>query len=533
MTWPIAPDIGHKISWDLRDSLLQTWQVAWGGYALVHQPSHYFDANAFWPFDRSLTFSDALVGYAPLAVFGHGPEAALVTYNVLYLFAYALAFAGTYLLARELGTGPLAAAVAGAAFAYAPWRIYHAPHLNILSSGGISLSLFLLLRGYRRRRPRTVLAGWLVATWQISLGWNLGLQFAYLLAFFSLLTVAVWLIRGRPNPGRKVIGASVFGIGVLVAVTAVLARPYLQTAREYPESRRSIDIVAYFSPPPKAFLAAPGYSLVWGRATKGIRESLASREEESLFPGAMTLALALLGVAAPAYSRRARIGLALAAVVFAVYSLGFGIQGARLTYGFLYYHLPGWQGLRTPGRITTLTSLALALLAAAGAHYLIGVLGSRRRDRRGGAATATPVAAALLLLGAVLLEGYGKIPHPDVPSSPPELAAARPPLLELPFGYDFDENLYMYWSTGGFYPIVNGLSGFRPTASLKLIERMTAFPDATTVAELRSLGVRTVVLHLDLARDTKWSNAGARPVRSLPLVRTRVSDLVLFEIAPS
>jgi len=69
----------------------------------------------------------------------------LTRYNLLFLQAYALAFAGAGLLARELGARPAAAAVAGAAFAWAPWRMSHNGHLNILSTGAIPLALFLLL----------------------------------------------------------------------------------------------------------------------------------------------------------------------------------------------------------------------------------------------------------------------------------------------------------------------------------------------------------------------------------------------------
>ena len=56
-----------------------------------------------------------------------------------------------------------------------------AGHLHVISSGGIALALFLLLRGYRRCSRGLVLAGWLVSAWQISLGFTLGLQYCYLL----------------------------------------------------------------------------------------------------------------------------------------------------------------------------------------------------------------------------------------------------------------------------------------------------------------------------------------------------------------
>ena len=50
------------------------------------------------------------------------------------LFAYALAFLGTYLLARELGAGWIGGVAAGAAFAYAPWKLTQNGHLHVLST---------------------------------------------------------------------------------------------------------------------------------------------------------------------------------------------------------------------------------------------------------------------------------------------------------------------------------------------------------------------------------------------------------------
>ena len=126
------------------------WEIAWVGHAMLHDPLHLFDANAFYPHPLSLAFSDSLLGYGPAAFFGSGTVAALVRYNLLFLFAWSLCFVGAYLLARELGLGRLGAAAAGVAFAYAPYRVTEAGHLHVISSGGIPLALFLLLRGYRR-----------------------------------------------------------------------------------------------------------------------------------------------------------------------------------------------------------------------------------------------------------------------------------------------------------------------------------------------------------------------------------------------
>ena len=183
----IAPDLG--------DPVRTAWEVAWVGHAMLHDPLHLFDSNAFYPHPLSLAFSDSLLGYGPAAFFGSGTVAALVRYNLLFLFAWSLCFVGAYLLARELGLGRLAAAAAGVAFAYAPYRVTEAGHLHVISSGGIALALFLLLRGYRRASRGLVLAGWLVSAWQISLGFTLGLQYSYLLAVLALIVLVALVAR--------------------------------------------------------------------------------------------------------------------------------------------------------------------------------------------------------------------------------------------------------------------------------------------------------------------------------------------------
>src|SRR6195952_5231206 len=107
MHWPLPLHLGRDVPRDIGDPLPQSWQVAWDGHALLHQPLDWFQANVFWPLRNSLAFSDALAGYAPFGAIGSGPHAAVVRYDLLFLFAYALAAFGAYLLARELRAGPL------------------------------------------------------------------------------------------------------------------------------------------------------------------------------------------------------------------------------------------------------------------------------------------------------------------------------------------------------------------------------------------------------------------------------------------
>jgi len=522
--WPLPLHMGRDIAQDLGDPLVQAWQIAWDGHALAHQPTALFQANTFWPMRDSLAVSDALVGYAPAGLIGEGTRAAVARYDVLFLFAYALCFAGAWLLARELGSGRAGAAVAGSAFAYAPWRLEQEGHMHVISSGGIPLALFLLVRGYRRSSPGTILAGWLVATWQFSLGFTLGLMVAYLAAAGTLAGAVVWWRRGRPRAPRPVVAATAAGMACLALAAALLARPYLRILDRHPEAERTIEDVAAFSGPPYEFLVAARSSRVWGDATAPLRDGLGAIPEMTLFPGLAILLLALagwrLGESLP---RRLRGGLAIGVLAFAVLSLGFQLNGVSWLYPYrwLYEFLPGWQGIRVPGRLHTLTTLCLALLAAAGAQ----ALAARVRARWGARAAA---GAVVLGVAAILAEGWGLAQHPTVPLAPAGQRAAPQPALHLPAAAP-DNRRYVLWSTDGFPDIVNGRGSFMPRHFEATIRATRSFPDARSVAYLRRMGVRSVTVHL--ARTPPGSplrGASTRSLRGLDLERTRRGTVVLF-----
>ncbi len=310
MSWPLVLHLGSDVGKDLGDPLLQAWQVAWIGHALLHAPLDLWQANTFWPYDDTLAFSDVLVGYAPAGLMAQAsPHAALVTYNILFLAAYCLAFLGAYLLAREIGIGWIGAAAAGAAFAYAPWKLSQNGHLHVISSGGIPLALFLLLRGYRRVSPPTVLCGWLVVAWQMTLGFTLGLQLAYLLAVLAAIALVALISRNLPRPDRLTVAATALGLSVFVAATVFMALPHLRVVDAHPEARKTVKQVVDFSPPRTSFLAAPVESWLWSDPTRRVRETFGAYDEMVLFPGVAISVLALLGVLGSVLSRRLRIGL--------------------------------------------------------------------------------------------------------------------------------------------------------------------------------------------------------------------------------
>jgi hypothetical protein len=548
VTWPLVLHMSSRISPDLGDPVRTAWQVAYVGHALLHDPLHLFNANAFYPHPLSLAFSDSLLGYGPAAFFGSGTVAALVRYNLIFLFIWSLCFVGAYLLGRELGLRKLAAAATGVAFAYAPYRVTEAGHFQVISSGGIALALFLLLRGYRRRSRALLIAGWLVSAWQISLGFTLGLQFAYLLAVLAVLAAIYWLRAGRPALPRALVAITCIGMLVVGAVTIYQARPYLKISHDYPTAKRTIREVKNYSSGPAAWLSASSENRVWGSFTSGARDHVHSKNEDVFFPGGLILLLALIGLAAPLYTRRLRIGLAVGVVVCAVFALGLGLTGAGYPYRLLYDYAPGWNGVRVPGRIFTLATLFLALLAGAGAQLLAGRLGAFFSRHGGRLAARVSLTAASAAVGVALVigivgEGAGHMAHPLVPQPARAEVGLPGPLLDLPTDGALDR-VWQYFSTNGFYKIPIGNSTFDMPSVDDLRGGMKNFPDQASVEKLRYYGIRTVVLHTVTYKELPPEHglvipeppdpvaAAAKPVAGLGVTRRRFGSIVVYEIGP-
>jgi hypothetical protein len=318
----------------------------------------------------------------------------------------------------------------------------------------------------------------------------------------------------------------VVGMGAFVLVSGLMARPYVRVLDAHPEARRIPEYVDSFSPRPRSFFAAPEESKPWGRITSRARATLEAPDEESLFPGLAISVLVLFGVFGSVLTRKLRVGLAAGVVVCALLSLGVrdvdGWKRYLTPYRFLFDFAPGWDGVRTPGRINTLTSLGLALLAGAGVCVVTRLLEERRGSR-----FAHVAAGALVVL--ILLEGLGPLAHPRVPLPPAAVRLEASPQLHLPAGFNYDLR-YSYYTTAGFPQTVNGAGGFDPDGYRALRREIAGFPDSRSVAALRKLGVRTVLFDPGQAVGTTWERAGTKSVAGLGIEREPVGDVIVYRL---
>jgi hypothetical protein len=539
-------DLGGTVAGNLGDPLYFAWQLSWVAHAATDHVGDFWTTNAFLRAPGNLAFTDTIVGYLPISLLtGPGQAGALAAVNVAGFFANVLALCGGYALARALGAGVLGSVVAGIGVGLAPWRVEQAIHLNVVSTGGIAFTLALLAYGHGwslrhgwqpdRMHPWAVAAGWVVACWQITLGFATGIPFVYVLALVAALWGVGWLLTGRrPLPGRLLVAEGVGG-GVFLLVTGLLVQPYLRVLATNPAAGRSEAMLPLFSPPWSGLRLSSDTSWFWGDRQIADRAELFWAPEMIVSPGLMLAALAVLGLVVSAWPLRRRLALAIATALATALTLGTHFWGGgSWTYLVLFRYLPGWDALRTPGRLVIWVTFGLALLAAGFVARVADALIERFHRSSGDTvrrlAAGVGVAALLVPIGLVAGDDWGGPRHWPVATAPVRVSSLPAPIMFLPTDQIGDYHL-MLWTTDGFPTLANGNSGFNPPQQEQLRQATKTFPDAASVAALRAKGIRTVVVVRSRAAGTAWSDTADKPVAGLGIRRRDLGDAVVYHLA--
>ena len=345
-------------------------------------------------------------------------------------------------------------------------------------------------------------------------------------------SVVLWFVRRRrvKRPfGRRLFLADVCGGLAFAAVGAALAVPYFKVAELHPNAERTLGDIGLYSPPASGFFTAPAESRVWGGLHEGARAVLPWHPEMTLLPGFALYALAAGGLFFSVWRVRHRIFLLAGVLVTMALAMGTRFFGGRFTYVPLFDYLPGWSGLRTPGRMMLWTTLLLGLLAAGA----VTALCMRVRELAAERVPPWPGPwlrlATLLPLALVLVEGLNATPQPVVPRQPAAMRTVDGPMLVLPSSQNLDQPV-MLWSTDRFQPMVNGGSGFTPRSQAQIREATVSFPDYASVDYLRQIGVKNVVVLRDELEGTPWEGMLDRPVDTPGVTREQVGEAVVFRL---
>jgi hypothetical protein len=526
LTFPISLDLAHGVP-DFGDPLVMVWYLGWYGTAIPDKLVSLFDAPIFFPHRDTLLFHDhllaqGLVAWSIVRVTGNPVLAA----NLLTLLSFTLAGVGGYLLARRLTGSTPAALIVGLAIAYSSFRVAHISHLNLLWLHWLPFVLLFLERLLDGQRWRDALA--------LALFGNLLVLSSYNLAPLAAVTGTVWLVV-RLTTDRSLWAARwralVAQLAAIVAVTLALNLPlvlrYLAVS-ERMGFTRSADEVRAYSASLADYLVVPPSNLLLGALTAPLRSP--DWSERSLFPGLVVLVFATVGAgtALASAGRWRSVALSLLAVAGVNLILSFGLNPAQPPglrwYPWLFEHLPGLAGLRSPARAGGIVQIALALLAGFG---LAAVFAALQRTRR-----RLAVAAAAGALGVVLVAesvafpasyavpvwlGEGAVGRPTddypalgsnprgIPPAPTAveewLAAAPEPgsVAVLPMLAHRErgwlESVRMLAGLRHGRPLVNGTSAYRPADIVALSRELDERPSPASIAALGERGVRYVVVY--------------------------------------
>jgi hypothetical protein len=293
LTFPLVSSLSTVVPHDYGDPVLNTWILWWN----AHTPplsAAWWTPPAFFPSAGALAFSEHLLGLAPLTTpiqwLGASPLAA---YNVAFLLSFPLCAVAAYLLVLQLTGRHDAAFVAGLAYGFAPYRIAHLPHLQMLSAYWMPIALIGLHRFARDRR-----AGWLAlfgGAWLLQSASN-----GYFLFFFSIV-VALWLLWFLP-PWREMRAFLAVVCAWLVAALPLV--PLLTGYRMIQQGfgmRRGIDEVEAFSADVLSLLNASPLLAFW-------HLSAFHWPEGELFPGLTVVACLAAGAVVALLASRAETG---------------------------------------------------------------------------------------------------------------------------------------------------------------------------------------------------------------------------------
>lgn len=476
MTWPLLSPTTPRLP-DIDDAYFSVWRLAWFAHQLPRAPAQVFDANIFHPATDTLALSDAMLLVsalgAPAIWFGAGTT---LVHNTLIGAAFVSSMWFAFLLVRDLTRSPAAAWIAAIVFGAAPYRVTHIGHLELQWVMWMPLSLWVLHRMVAApTRGRALGLGAAVAGQALS-----SIYYGAFLFLYVAAALLVLIFMNAPTR-RRVLAVAPLAAVPLLVVILIYGPPYSNTRSQH--GTRSVSEITEYSATPADFFRVPPSNWLRGRSSRG-----PAPEERTLFPGTVAVMLAAAAFVPPV-APTAWLYLGLTAV---------SVDGALGMNGLMFPLMnrlaPPVASLRSPARFGALVLLSIAVLAGLGAARIL-----RARPQ---SASLLATAATVLCLVEYWSGPLRMRPNQDTPTEAHRFLATQPAgtvVLELPVPSAdrlwLYETTYQVRSIHHWQPLINGYSGFAPEEYMRTLERLREFPDEASVARLRELGVRFVLLN--------------------------------------
>ena len=219
-TWPLAAHPARLSRNDNGDTVLNEWAIAWVAHQALRAPFHLYDGNIFYPENRTLAYSEAMIVQsamaAPLLWLGATP---VVAYNVVLIAGFALT-GWAMALVVAIWTGSWSAAVtSGILYAFNAHNFARMPHLQ---NQHVEFFPFALLALDRLLRAPRLKHAFSLALWFALQA----LTSVYLLVFTAISLVVAALVRPEDWIGKR-FKSVVPLLAIAGGLAAVVLTPYL------------------------------------------------------------------------------------------------------------------------------------------------------------------------------------------------------------------------------------------------------------------------------------------------------------------
>lgn len=521
------------------DAVLNAGILEWGRRALGSASLHLFEWTAGFPLHNTLANTENLIGWQPeFAILRWAGASVTFAYNTLFITSFFLSAIGVRLLARRFGASKGGAFLSGLIFAFVPFHLVHAIHLQTLAVCWAPFAIYCL--------DRYLTGGKLIDLAGVALLFALCFLSGLYIGFFLAIALPVYVLAAAATHRITIERKRLLGLAGIAVALPVALWPIVSHYVAYSRTNGYVhpaEVLTRFSLELLALVKVPTWQALWlGTGYPGLAE-----HESAAFPGfiAVCLLVAAFWTAREPASRATTRLLIVMALVFFAFSLGPRLLFHENTPVPLakWIPLPGrifewFSALRWAMRAWLFSLIFLAIVAGLGFTALTRHGSPRRR------AVDCALVALLLFFEYRPMHLYTAdsvmVPDPlKLSDAYPFLATEsdRGAIVELPAA---DENGYRapmlvrsaYGSAGHQRRVVATHGQGLPPLTIAILEEAERLPDQSALTHLRGYGCSRVVLHRKWVADGSVENTiAALRTAGLPVL-WESEESVVFSLFP-
>tara|TARA_B110001452_G_scaffold251694_1_gene240967 strand:- start:863 stop:2833 length:1971 start_codon:yes stop_codon:yes gene_type:complete len=344
-----------KIPGDLGDARFNNYILEHGHQFIKGDLNSYWDAPFMFPYKRSITFSDNLLGSLPIysvcRIMGLDRETAF-QYWILIIFV--LNFIAALWVLQRWCENSILASVGAYIFAFSIMLVGNIYNVQTLPRYILPFLFYWLWLFFIEKQTKYFAFLAIGLVYQFYCGVYLGFLAFYVLVFF---TVSLLLINKDYRISKKQVISKIFirdiavTVFVSVALLGLLMFPYYIHSQEY--GLRSYEEIKDTIPTLRSYFFTSGSSLTWGRALGEHGKSLNLWWCHFLFIGGLPW-VAVVGSCFLLFRKKIAKQQRLTLLIFLlalILSIVFSLKIGEYSLYSLVYKIPGFSAMRSVNRV--------------------------------------------------------------------------------------------------------------------------------------------------------------------------------------